>query len=160
MLKYLAPYVYRVAISDNRIVSVDDQGVTYKVKPSGKRHYQTRWLDGESFSSFAQHILPPGFQKIRYYGFMSPNCKLQLADVRWLLWLWRGWTFWLGSAMVQEPRRRHYSSLEVFPLRRRSGVGGLDRLRGPLAVASPVWQRGPPENIPEDHPQRGEQVRA
>ncbi len=40
VLKYLAPYVYRVAISDNRIVSVDDQGVTYKVKPSGKRGLQ------------------------------------------------------------------------------------------------------------------------
>ena len=36
-----------------------------------------------------QHILPRGFQKIRYYGWMSPNCKLQLADVRWLVWLWR-----------------------------------------------------------------------
>jgi hypothetical protein len=37
---------------------------------------------------------------------MSPNCKLQLADVRWLVWLWKGWTYWLGSAMYQpEPRK-------------------------------------------------------
>ena len=38
VLKYLAPYVYRVAICDNRITNVDDEGVTYRVKPSGKRH--------------------------------------------------------------------------------------------------------------------------
>jgi len=52
-------------------------------------------------AAFARHILPSGFQKVRYYGWMSPNCKLQLADVRWLVWLWRGWTYWLGSAMFQ-----------------------------------------------------------
>jgi hypothetical protein len=108
VLKYLAPYVYRVAISDNRITSIDDAGVTYQVKPSGKRSYKTRHLDGESFTrAFAQHILPPRFQKIRYYGFMSPNCKLQLADVRWLIWLWLGWTYWLNNARVEpEPVRR------------------------------------------------------
>ena len=36
VLKYLAPYVYRVALSDSRIEEVDASGVTYKVKPSGK----------------------------------------------------------------------------------------------------------------------------
>ena len=77
VLKYLAPYVYRVAISDNRIKQVDDAGVKYLVKPSGKSHYRSAHLDGESFvRAFAQHILPPGFQKVRYYGFMSPNNKL------------------------------------------------------------------------------------
>ena len=81
VLKYLAPCIYRVAICDNRILSVDEQGVTYRVKPSGERIYKTRHLDGESFvRAFAQHILPPGFHKLRYYGFMSSNCKLQLVN--------------------------------------------------------------------------------
>ncbi len=31
---------------------------------------------------------------------MSPNNKLQLEDVRWLIWLWRGWTYWLGSGLL------------------------------------------------------------
>lgn len=108
VLKYLAPYVYRVALSDSRIQEVDVDGVAYKVKPSGKQHYVMRHATGEQFvRSFVQHILPRGFQKVRYYGWMSPNCKLQLADVRWLVWLWRGWTYWLGSAMFQpEPRKR------------------------------------------------------
>ena len=101
VLKYLAPYVYRVALCDKRIVSVDEKGVTYRVKPSGEKHFQPRHLDGEAFvRSFAQHILPPGFRKIRYYGFLSPNCKLQLAQARWMAWMWRGWTYWLGNATI------------------------------------------------------------
>jgi hypothetical protein len=99
VLKYLAPYIYRVAISDSRIVNVDQHGVTYRVQPSGRRDWVVRHASGEQFvRGFCQHILPSGFQKVRYYGFMSPNCKLQLENVRWLVWLWRGWTYWLGSA--------------------------------------------------------------
>ena len=102
VLKYLAPYVYRVAITDNRIVSVTDHEVIYRVKPSGKSHNQLRRLRGESFvRAFAQHILPPGLQKLRYYGFMSPNNKLKLEDAKWLSWLYLGWTYWLGSAFGQ-----------------------------------------------------------
>jgi hypothetical protein len=90
-----------VAISDNRIESVDDKGVSYRVKPSGQQIHKTRWLEGEAFvRAFAQHILPPGLQKVRYYGFMSPNCKLQLANVRWLVWLWRGYSFCLASRLA------------------------------------------------------------
>jgi hypothetical protein len=47
--------------------------------------------------AFAQHILPPGFRKVRYYGFMSANCAMKLADARWLVWLWRGWTYYMAS---------------------------------------------------------------
>ncbi len=102
--KYLAPYVYRIAITNHRIVSVTDDEVVYKVKPSGKRCYHRRKLSGERFvRALAQHILPPGFQKVRYYGFMSPNNKLQLEDVRWLIWRWLGWTYWLGSGRFQPP---------------------------------------------------------
>jgi hypothetical protein len=101
VLKYLAPYVYRVAICDKRIVCMDESGVTYQVKPSGQKHFLTRHLSGEAFvRSFAQHILPPGFRKLRYYGFLSPNCRVKLAHARWLAWMWRGWTCWLGSALL------------------------------------------------------------
>lgn len=102
VLKYLAPYVYRVAISDRRIKNVNQHAVEYQIKPSGKQRFIKRVVSGEAFvRSFALHILPSGFQKIRYYGFMSPNCKVQLANVRWLVWLWKGWTYWLGSAMFR-----------------------------------------------------------
>ena len=109
VLKYLAPYVYRIAISDNRIVSVADSGVTYKVKPSGESCYQTRFLEGERFvRAFAQHTLPAGFKKIRYYGFLSSNNRLRLADARMLVMLWLGWMFCLSDVLVQPqvPRRK------------------------------------------------------
>ena len=138
VLKYLAPYVYRVALSDNRILAVDRQGVTYKVKPSGKERWVTRHANGEQFvRSFVQHVLPRGFQKIRYYGWMSPNCKLQLADVRWLVWLWRGWTFWLGSALFQpEPGKC------PAPECQRCG-GELELMLITNQVGATIWQRRP-----------------
>lgn len=102
VLKYLAPYVYRVAISDNRITRVDDAGVTYRVKPSGKRSYKSRSLDGESFvRAFAQHILPAGFRKVRHYGFLASNHQRSLANIRWLVWLHQGWTLHLSSLIPQ-----------------------------------------------------------
>ena len=42
VLKYLAPYVYRVAICDNRIVECDDQSVTFCYTPSGEKQPETR----------------------------------------------------------------------------------------------------------------------
>ena len=87
-------------------------------------------LSGEPFvRSFAQHILPRGFQKVRYYGFMSPNSKLQLADARWLVWLWRGWTYWLGNPV---PTSQAKPALQPCcqDLWWRAGVVGCDRRGG------------------------------
>ncbi|GAB5486184.1 MAG: hypothetical protein Pars93KO_26180 [Parasphingorhabdus sp.] len=146
VLKYLAPYVYRVGISDNRIVSVDDHGVTYKVKPSGKKRYETRRLDGESFvRAFTQHILPKGFQKIRYYGFMSPNNKLKLEDTRWLVWLWKGWTYWLGSGLF------HPEPIKKKPPLCQSCGSDLELIAMTNEHGKLIWnatqsKRGPPTN--------------
>ena len=107
VLKYLAPYVYRVAISNNRIVACDERSVTYRVYPSKGKPY-TRTVSGERFvQSFAQHILPKQYSKIRHYGWMSSNSRFKLDSVRWLVWLWLGWTYWLGSGMTppEKPER-------------------------------------------------------
>ena len=143
VLKYLAPYIYRVAISDNRIESVDREGVTYRVKPSGKRCWVKRQVTGKQFvRSFCHHILPSGFQKVRYYGFMSPNCKLQLETVRWLVWLWRGWTYWLNPIPPQP-----LTSRPILPT---CDCGGelelleITNHRGILVYQSSVSSRGPP----------------
>ncbi len=53
VLKCLARYVCRIAISDNRIKQVDKDGVTYRVKPSGKSHWVTRHADG--LESLSEH---------------------------------------------------------------------------------------------------------
>ena len=103
-LKYLAPYVHRVAISDKRIVSVDESSVKYAVRPSKSLRTVTRKVGGEAFvRSFAQHVLPSGFMKIRHYGWMSAGSKLRIDEVKWLVWLHLGWTYWLGSGHAPEP---------------------------------------------------------
>ena len=149
VLKYLAPYVYRVAICDNRIESVDEQGVTYRVQPTGQRRWKTCHATGQQFvRAFCQHILPSGFQKIRYYGFMSPNCKLQLANIRWLIWNWRSWIYWLGSQMSRptakkppSPRCHHCGGpLQLEAITNQTGRAiWVDRLpaRGPPSGAIP-----------------------
>jgi len=82
-LKYLAPYIFRVAISNRRIVRLEDGQVTFRYKDtaSGKtRHCQ---LSAEAFiRRFLQHVLPKGFVKVRYYGLFSPGKRQALARVR------------------------------------------------------------------------------
>lgn len=75
-LKYLSNYVYRVAISNNRIVKYQSGKVTFKYKESGsnKIKYQTV-TSLEFMRRFLQHVLPVGFQKVRYYGFLSSASK-------------------------------------------------------------------------------------
>jgi hypothetical protein len=85
-LKYLAPYIFRVAISNNRILKLEDNQVTfcYKDSDTGDTGYCT--LTAEEFiRRFLQHVLPKGFVKVRYYGFFSPGNRHQLHKVRLLL---------------------------------------------------------------------------
>jgi hypothetical protein len=98
VLRYLAPYVHRVAISDHRIVACNEDSVTFRYTPSGTKRTKIRTAPGVEFvRGFVQHTLPRGFQKIRYYGWMSPNNRIGLDEVKWLVWLFLGWTFWLAS---------------------------------------------------------------
>jgi hypothetical protein len=81
-LRYLAPYVFRVAIGNHRIVRVtageDGQAeVVFRYKPSGSRSYKTRKVSAEEFIClFLQHVLPSGFQKVRHFGFMHKRSKV------------------------------------------------------------------------------------
>jgi len=87
-LKYLAPYVFRVAISDHRIVSCDDGNVAFSYRRSGSRRWRRMTLDAMEFiRRFLQHVLPTGFQKVRHYGFASPNAKQSIESVRWVVTL-------------------------------------------------------------------------
>jgi hypothetical protein len=85
-LKYLAPYVFRVAISNKRIVKVQDDQVTFRYQPSGSKKDQYCTLSAEEFiRRFLQHVLPKGFVKIRYYGYFSPGQRPRLKQARALL---------------------------------------------------------------------------
>ncbi len=84
--KYLAPYVFRVAISDSRIVKVTDQAIViqYKKKKSNRLR-TTKFKPMEFLRRFLQHVLPHGFMKIRYYGFMHPSCSIELNKVKGII---------------------------------------------------------------------------
>jgi hypothetical protein len=73
-LKYLAPYVFRVAIAERRIRKVEDRTVWFHYRKPGSRRLRTLALDVLEFiRRFLQHVLPAGFMKVRYYGFMNAN---------------------------------------------------------------------------------------
>jgi hypothetical protein len=102
-LNYLAPYVFRVAISDRRIDSCDNGKVTYSYRKSGSNRWRKMTVDGSEFvRRFLQHVLPTGFQKVRHYGFLSPNSRVLLDLVRWLIALYRGLDFVVRGQFPQE----------------------------------------------------------
>jgi len=104
VLKYLAPYVFRVAICDNRIEDCNETSVTYRYTPSKSKSSKTRTVAGERFvQGFAQHVLPKGFRKVRHYGWCASNARNTLDRVRWLVWLSLGWTYWLASTVAPQP---------------------------------------------------------
>jgi hypothetical protein len=85
-LKYLAPYLFRVAISNNRIRKLKDGMVTFKYKDSDTGSWRLRTLPAEEFiRRFLQHILPQRFIKIRYYGLGHPHKRHELECAKELL---------------------------------------------------------------------------
>ena len=78
-LEYMARYIFRVAISNSRIEVFQNGRVTFRYQDNkGNCHRPT--LEAEKFiSRFLQHVLPKGFVKVRYYGFLSPR-KRDLLD--------------------------------------------------------------------------------
>jgi hypothetical protein len=85
-LKYLAPYVFRVAISNRRLVRLENNQVTFKYRSSTTGQITLCTLSADDFiHRFLQHILPRGFVKIRYFGFFGSSQRLILAALRLLL---------------------------------------------------------------------------
>lgn len=81
--KYLAPYIFRVAISNNRILKLEDGEVTFQYKESATEQVKTCTLSAEEFiRRFLQHVLPERFVKVRYYGLMSPSNRDLLEETR------------------------------------------------------------------------------
>lgn len=81
-IKYLAPYVFKVAISNRRIVKLEDGKVFFKYKKSGSHRWRTMSLQVHEFiRRFCQHVLPSGFMKVRYYGFMNPASSISMDKI-------------------------------------------------------------------------------
>jgi hypothetical protein len=85
-LKYLAPYVFKVAISNSRIWKVQDRTVFIHYRKPHSHRFRTLALEVMEFiRRFLQHVLPTGFMKVRYYGFMNPNCSVPLEKLTTLI---------------------------------------------------------------------------
>jgi hypothetical protein len=85
-LKYLAPYIFRVALSNRRILKLEDGRVTFAYKDSNGGETRTCILQAEEFiRRFLQHVLPKGLVKVRYYGFFSSGNRQMLFKIRRLL---------------------------------------------------------------------------
>lgn len=81
--KYLAPYIFRVAISNSRLLKVENDHVTFRYRASDSGQSKLCTLTVEEFiHRFLQHVLPKGFVKVRYYGFLSVAHRAQLATLR------------------------------------------------------------------------------
>jgi len=89
VLAYLARYTHRVAISNTRLVALDERGVTFRYKDyrSGRARYRTMTLSADEFiRRFLLHILPKGFHRIRHYGLLaSASSKANIARARQLM---------------------------------------------------------------------------
>ncbi len=79
VLAYLARYTHRVAISNSRLVALDEEGVTFKWKDyriKGHGRLKTMTLDAAEFiRRFLLHVLPSGFHRIRHYGLIASTVR-------------------------------------------------------------------------------------
>jgi hypothetical protein len=74
---YLAPYVFRVAISNRRLISLKDRIVTFPYRKPRSARPRTIHLDVIEFiRRFLQHVLPDGFMKVRHFGFLQASCAI------------------------------------------------------------------------------------
>jgi hypothetical protein len=85
IIRYLGRYTHRTAISNERIIDVDNRQVTFTWKDYNKGYEkQVTSLKGEEFLRlFCMHILPPGYTRLRHYGFLSSASKRKsLSSIR------------------------------------------------------------------------------
>ena len=83
VIEYLGRYTHRVAISNSRILSVENDQITFKIKDYRTGNYtSTLTLPVVEFiRRFFQHVLPGGFYKIRYFGFLSLSLAKELVGL-------------------------------------------------------------------------------
>src|ERR1022692_4328846 len=90
VLEYLGRYTHRVALSNDRLLSIDNGEVRFRYKDyrvAGREKHRVMALPEDEFiRRFMTHVLPPGFQKIRFHGFLSHRRRKDgLALCRYLL---------------------------------------------------------------------------
>jgi len=86
VLTYLARYVHRIALTNARLVSMDEAHMAFKWKERKQNRWRTCRVTGEEFlRRFLQHVLPRGFHKVRYYGLWHFSRRPLASRARTLL---------------------------------------------------------------------------
>jgi len=140
-LRYLARYIYRVALADSAISEHDGDTVAFRYRDTQTKKVHRMALPVMEFiRRFLQHVLPSGFVKVRHYGLHHPSRKRTLSLVRAMLCLLRGEP--LPEAPEPEeplppPRCPHCD----LPMERRERTW---RPLPDIVTLSPTYARGPP----------------
>ena len=88
MLDSLARYVFRIAITNARIIGLDDAGVIIAYRDRNTGRQRTCRLSGAEFMRrFLQHVPPRAFHKVRYFGLWHPAHRADATRVRQMLQL-------------------------------------------------------------------------
>lgn len=82
-LKYLARYVFKVAIANSRIVRFDEREVVFRYRKVHSNRLRTMRLAPFAFiHRFLQHVLPTGFMKVRSFGFLSASFAMSREELQ------------------------------------------------------------------------------
>lgn len=150
-LTYLAPYIFRIALSNNRIEQLTGETVTFRYTAAATGQSKRCTLPAITFiRRFLAHVLPKGFVKVRAYGLLRPGNRHLLAEAR----------AWLATTTVDRPdAAQRVTALDAPPRRQVPdvttcpGCGGtmqlVQTLPGPREIrralaCAPTTSRGPP----------------
>ena len=126
--QYLAPYIFRVAISNNRIRKLHEGQVTFAYKQSATDQLKHCTITAAEFiRRLLQHVLPNRFIKVRYYGLLSPAHRQLLHKARQLL-----------STTTSKLKSEVLKTTEPLALLSCPHCGG------PLTLLAPLAPRGRP----------------
>lgn len=104
-IEYLGRYTHKIAISNSRILSVTEDTVTFSAR--GKRPNEPQRIlslkNEEFIRRFLMHVLPSGFQKVRYYGFL--NNRMKTKNLR-IIFTLQGY----------QRFKRHYTGMSIAEL--------------------------------------------
>ncbi len=132
-LRYLAPYVFRVAIGDHRIVSRESDRVMFTYRKVGSNRSRKMTLDAMEFlRRFLEHVLPPRFAKVRHYGFLSPSASVSLELLRWRIAIGSG-AMYVLCFVRNGPRRDTAKGLRCPTCGGRLEWPGIEPALSPMA---------------------------
>jgi len=131
-IQYLARYVFKVAISESRILRVDPVNVVFRYRKVHSNRLRTMVLPIMEFMRrFLQHVLPWGFMKVRYYGFLSPSFSVPLEELKARIEMAQGFALRAPEVEIEAPAplccrhcggRLRYQSTILPPARSLIGV--------------------------------------